>query len=693
MDKDKDKQAKIIEKLVEQYNNLKKEKDTLQQNYDKIQKESTKSLIKEQSSKKDQISENQKLQNQVKELKIKLKKYENQIHNKENITKDLQKRLNDKNNIDEKSKAKYTQIFQKFLGRKPISTNSTDEKLITLVNFYENQKDKLERENDNLFQTNEEYRNQINELQQLCQNDDSTKDGEIFKLQAFQKDLVNRAQQLDIEKSQYIHQNQELQRTTFQQQSQIQELQKKLSNLQNLYDKKSQEFLQRLRTEDVKDPNNLFFDYSKPNQNSEYENNQNNQNNQNIYSNQNQNQNQNEQNQNQQNQQQQQEQFNHKQHKRQQSDSIFSKLDMSSMQFDGLNSHLFDQNGQLQYQNISDLGSFKKDIFLSDDEDDLDIEDSRQLQISQETLQQQNQKNENKNSQFKMLSLEEQRTLKKNQKHQEENKDQILNQLKEIYNIQDLSMIIPCAQKMQQVILAIPRLENLIKQVYQIVLQEKQQEQENQQNKPIEILVPTLQFWRNQMEEFNQMKKLIVNLIKNEGGFKIQMDKFDVDQTNYILNGIVQKKMDLCEENQKLQKIVKYQNLDHVLEVMEILGDDLQAQITVKQKMKEIFEQMKAINKFVQLCVRILDIDNQKLENQNSQLENSTEQVLQYIIKVLENMKMSQYNDGELILKVQKLLKVENIVSFFTCKLFKKGMISPRIELGPCEPQSQILTT
>lgn len=64
---------------------------------------------------------------------------------KESEIKDLKKRIDQKFNIDEKSKDRDNSIFTKFLGRKPISTNSQDQKLVTILNHYENQREKFEK--------------------------------------------------------------------------------------------------------------------------------------------------------------------------------------------------------------------------------------------------------------------------------------------------------------------------------------------------------------------------------------------------------------------------------------------------------------------------------------------------------------------------------------------------------------------
>ena len=66
--------------------------------------------------------------------------------------------------------------------------------------------------------------------------------------------------------------------------------------------------------------------------------------------------------------------------------------------------------------------------------------------------------------------------------------------------------------------------------------------------------------------------------------------------------------------------------------------------------MNQIFIQLNDIQKFIKFAKKIMDLDEEMRE----------EAVLSYIIKVLEKMKMGKYNDADLILKIMKILKLED---------------------------------
>lgn len=92
---------------------------------------------------------------------------------KENEIKELKKRLDHKFEIDEKSKDRDNSIFTKFLGRKPVSTNAQDQKLVTILNHYENQREKLERECEKLQTQINNYRTQVENFN-ACKNEIAT---------------------------------------------------------------------------------------------------------------------------------------------------------------------------------------------------------------------------------------------------------------------------------------------------------------------------------------------------------------------------------------------------------------------------------------------------------------------------------------------------------------------------------------
>lgn len=57
-------------------------------------------------------------------------------------------------------------------------------------------------------------------------------------------------------------------------------------------------------------------------------------------------------------------------------------------------------------------------------------------------------------------------------------------------------------------------------------------------------------------------------------------------------------------------------------------------------RMEEILKQLSDIQKFIEMCKRILDLDE----------EMGSDSCLTYIVNVLERMKMNKYNDVDLIM-------------------------------------------
>ena len=138
-------QNTLYEKILIKYKNLKTEKEDLCQDFSKLQKEYESFKIKEQTKFSELQKENTKLNKIIHDLKSENKGYSVKLTLRDQEIKDLNCRFETKLNIEEKNKERDINLFSKFMGRKPIITNSQDSKFLTIISTYENQKEKLEK--------------------------------------------------------------------------------------------------------------------------------------------------------------------------------------------------------------------------------------------------------------------------------------------------------------------------------------------------------------------------------------------------------------------------------------------------------------------------------------------------------------------------------------------------------------------
>jgi len=138
-------QNTLYEKILIKYKNLKKEKDDLIQDFSKLQKECEVNKIREKTKISDLEKENYKLNKIIHDLKSENKNFSTKLTIRDQEIKDLNSRFETKISIEEKNKERDINLFSKFMGRKPIITNSQDSKFLTIISTYENQQEKFEK--------------------------------------------------------------------------------------------------------------------------------------------------------------------------------------------------------------------------------------------------------------------------------------------------------------------------------------------------------------------------------------------------------------------------------------------------------------------------------------------------------------------------------------------------------------------
>lgn len=143
-------QNALYDKILVKYKNLKQEKDDLFDQHSKLQKEFESFKIKEQNKYLELQKENNRLSKLFHDVKTENKNLSTKLTIRSQEIKDLSSRFDSKINLEEKNKERDVNLFSKFMGRKPIITNSQDSKLLTILSTYENQKEKLEKKNQDL---------------------------------------------------------------------------------------------------------------------------------------------------------------------------------------------------------------------------------------------------------------------------------------------------------------------------------------------------------------------------------------------------------------------------------------------------------------------------------------------------------------------------------------------------------------
>lgn len=147
------------------------------------------------------------------------------------------------------------------------------------------------------------------------------------------------------------------------------------------------------------------------------------------------------------------------------------------------------------------------------------------------------------------------------------------------------------------------------------------------------------------MQQFIIFKnKLCATLEINQ----VEDEVTDTDIVNEI-DGLKHLIISLQDENQKLQSSEDVKSNKQIEEFMKLFGIGLEDNIP--QKMNQIYMQFNDMQKFIRITKKILDLDE----------EMRSEAVLTYTIKLLEKMKLNKNQDIDLLLKLQKLLKADDI--------------------------------
>lgn len=100
---------------------------------------------------------------------------------------------------------------------------------------------------------------------------------------------------------------------------------------------------------------------------------------------------------------------------------------------------------------------------------------------------------------------------------------------------------------------------------------------------------------------------------------------------------------------QRAEKINKFEQISQVIQMFSENKENQADEENIIVQLKNIFNLMKEIKNFIKISKQILELGNEFKE----------EDVLSHILKVLEKMKLSKFNDTDLILKIMKILKIE----------------------------------
>lgn len=148
-------QNELIQKFLQEYHQMKKVNGTLEERLEKAMSEHSVELGKEKvrgwvSHTQDYsarlVQENKKCAKAAKDARLEVQNLEAQLMARDNEIKDLRRRLELKSLMDDRTKERDSNVFVKFLGRKPCSTNSQDQKLVSILNHYENARERHDKE-------------------------------------------------------------------------------------------------------------------------------------------------------------------------------------------------------------------------------------------------------------------------------------------------------------------------------------------------------------------------------------------------------------------------------------------------------------------------------------------------------------------------------------------------------------------
>ncbi|KAL4510251.1 hypothetical protein ABPG72_010444 [Tetrahymena utriculariae] len=550
-------------------------------------------LVFEKEKYKKLQQENSKLSKSIKDLKNELQNYESKLTKKEMECGELKKRIDTKTIIDDKTKDRDTNIFMKFLGRKPVASNSQDQKLVTILNHFENQKEKLEKETSYWKKEAEALRETI--LEQRGENS-KLSDEERNKSRFFEKvkeELMNQINQLQEEKERLLDINLRLTKSNDSVQkdhqalliahSEMKELYKQLRiDYQSLVHKNQEQYLQFQSITSEKNMNSISQQQQEPHYNDENVNIQNIENYSNNISQQN----------------------------------IFAQLAMQEP-------YPY-QNGINHNRSRSKTPEHNRSNGF--------YEEGQQNSAS------------NRRSDHKLLgnSATSQQTQQIIAAQQE-----IIQQLCDIYAVKSEDELVQCAQKTELIMQAIPKMESLLQQITEIVFGNNSyqpQDNLNKKEKNIDKIVPILLNWQQEIkliDQFVVFKDRLCQVLQLN-----QEHSTDKDIIQAIENLKMQVNTQVSQSSQ-IQEIKQQKQIVEFMKLFEIGEDD-----NVQSKISQIFLQLNDIQRFIKITKKLLDLDE----------DMRSEACLTYILKLLEKIKLNKYNDPDLIIKIQKALKVDDPV-------------------------------
>ena len=182
--------------MIEQHKQLKKDNSELLEKLNKARISYETDLNLEKEKLKKAFMEIAQLNQIYKELRNQMSQYDLKLQNKDRELKDARSRLDIKQLMDIKSQDRDISLFQKQIGRQPITTNSNDSKMLSLMRTMENHKDKLENELREIKKENEELVSKLNEYE--IQNLEMKKDLGLYN-DKMNKEFLNKLSRLEDE--------------------------------------------------------------------------------------------------------------------------------------------------------------------------------------------------------------------------------------------------------------------------------------------------------------------------------------------------------------------------------------------------------------------------------------------------------------------------------------------------------------
>lgn len=148
-------------KLVEQYKNLKKENQDLQEKLNKVKVSSATEINIEKEQHKKVLLELTKANRENKDLKVRNRQLESTLQIKDNEISDLKARLEMKASYEARHQEKDLITFQKYVGRSPMETSAQDSKIVSIIKVFEGQKERLEDDNRKLLREIDDLKDRI----------------------------------------------------------------------------------------------------------------------------------------------------------------------------------------------------------------------------------------------------------------------------------------------------------------------------------------------------------------------------------------------------------------------------------------------------------------------------------------------------------------------------------------------------